>query len=85
MEEEITLEEGLRLARAMKAPTPRIGKIPTTKAIDRYIRLEGKLEQTRTGSAEESRILYQLSKLEAVGKVTTDDVMQRRKELREEG
>ena len=84
MEEERkwTLEEALELSRGMRVPTPRIGKIPTTKAIDRYIRLEGRLESTSRGSALQESILLQLSRLEAIGGVTTDDVIKRKQELK---
>ena len=50
--------------------------------IDAYIRLEGMLETTTTGSVAQRRLEYELSKLEAVDGVTTDDVARRKKELR---
>ena len=54
-----------------------------TKAkIDAYIRLERMLETTTTGSVAQRRLEYELSKLEAVDGVTTDDVARRKKELR---
>ena len=50
--------------------------------IDAYIRLERMLETTTTGSIAQRRLEYELSKLEAVDGVTTDDVEKRKRELR---
>ena len=83
--EDLRIEEELRKAielskRFRNEEEDRRTKFPTIKAIDRYIRLERKLEFCES-RREENRILFQLSKLEAINGVTTDDVIRRKQEI----
>jgi len=52
-----------------------------TRLIDRYINLERRLELCKSRSAE-NKILFELSRLEAIEGITTDDVRARKQELR---
>jgi len=76
------LRKAIEMSKQFKEEEARTN-LPTTKAVDRYILLESRLERTITGSATEASILRQLSKLEVIGGVTIDDVIKRKQELRE--